>query len=121
MTQNRDLTLNKLTNDLQFSNYDLSLVDTLEATRQRLTVKLRLFFREWFLQRDAGLPYYDSMNAKNPDLLILEGQIKRAILSTQRVLEILSFSANFDVETRTLSVSFSARTDDGILNEQISI
>lgn len=115
MTQNRDLRLDTLIHDLKINKYDLSLVDDLESTAQRLKVRLLFFLTEWFLDREQGIPYLQDILQKAPDLQKVENIIKTVILTTPRVIQLNSFSLDYDNLTRKLIVEFNALTDDGDL------
>lgn len=115
MSINTDLFLEPKLHDLFIKRYDLSLVSGLQSTAQRLKVKLKLFFSEWFLNRQFGVPYYQDVLKKAPDLILIEARIKRAILEVPLVIEILEFALDFDVNQRRLFVNFSVRTAEGNL------
>lgn len=117
MTTNRDLLLDLKTHDLMREKFDLKITDGVFATRQRLKIRLKLFLREWFLNQDAGIPYYDAVFVKNPDLFLIESVLKSAILSTPRVLSITSFEVDLNNATRVLFINFSVSTSDGAIND----
>jgi hypothetical protein len=119
MTENRDLKLDTLTHDLQIARYDLQLVDNIGSTAQRLKVRLKFFLTEWFLDRRSGVPYLQEILEKSPDLQYVENIFKTVILTTPRVIQLTSFSLDYDNLTRRLIVTFSVLTDDGeiIFNE----
>lgn len=119
MTQNRDLKLDTLIHDLQIKAYDLQLVDDIDSTAQRLKVRLKFFFTEWFLDRSSGVPYLQDILEKGPDMQLVENIFKTVILETPRVLQLTSFSLDYDNFSRRLIVTFSVLTDDGpiIFNE----
>lgn len=113
MPTNTDLLLDKKSHDLVISKYDLHLVESTDATAQRLKVKLKIFLGEYFLNTLFGLPYYEQVFKKNPDLAAVEAQIKAAIKNTYDVKEILSFSMELDNAARSLYVNFAVRTLSG--------
>jgi len=110
---NRDLLLSKQNNDLIVSRFDLGIVEGVASTEQRLKVRLQIFLREWFLDRTAGQPYYEEVFSKAPNISEIEARLKEAILTTERVLEILSFDIDFNNASRTLFVNFAVSTIDG--------
>lgn len=119
MTENRDLKLGTLTHDLQIEKYDLQFADELAGTAQRLKIRLKFFLTEWFLNRTSGVPYYESVLQKAPDLQYVENILKTTILETPRVIQLTSFSLDYDNTIRRLIVNFSVLTDDGdiVFNE----
>lgn len=116
MNENRDLKLNFDTHDLEIERFDLVFQDDqLDATRQRLKIRIKFFFTEWFLDTNFGLPYYEIILKKNPNLQEIEGRLIDTIVSTPRVLEILDFNLDFDAAARILFVNFRVLTEDGEL------
>ena len=120
---NRDLLLDKTTNDLIVRGFDLQVADGSISTEQRLKVKLQIFLGEWFLNRTAGLPYQDAALSKTPDLVELEARLKESILSVEKVLEITAFQLNYNNSSRGLSVNFSVNAEGGniVMDDEINI
>jgi hypothetical protein len=110
-----DLLLDTVTNDLSVVSGDLVIVDKDAAIRQRLLETLRLFLGEWFLDTSKGLPYYQSILIKNPNLDVIEGLLRNAILNTDGVEQLTEFTFNYSSAGRTLSVSFQAQSSNGTL------
>lgn len=108
-----DLSLDTLTADLIIQNGDLVLNSGLEAIRQNLQSRLSFFLGEWFLDVDAGVPYYQDVLKKNPDPVILDGVFKDAILGTPGVIGLDEFDMQMDTALRQLKLTFRARTTDG--------
>lgn len=121
MPGNRDLRLDTLTHDIAIRGRDLSIVEGAAATSQRLKVRLKLFFRSWYLNLLAGIPYYETILQKNPDLLRLEAEMKLAITTVDNVLELLNLDLALDNQTRRLTILFSVRTSDGTINDQVQV
>lgn len=85
-----------------------------EAIAQTVGVRLRLFRGEWFPNADEGIPYFsDIFGVKNPKLAAIRSLLSRAILATPGIQRLDSCDLEFDPETRSLSVSWSATTWDG--------
>ena len=108
-----DLRLDAL-GDLDFSDDALHLVDGADAIAQHVQFRLRLFKGEWFLDAAIGMPYYDTVLVKAPDLIAIRSEIRQAILSTPGVASLDGLDLAFDRAARTLSVSFAATTDAGL-------
>jgi len=119
MTQNRDLKLDTVSHDLQVKAYDLQLVNDVDSTAQRLKVRLKFFFTEWFLNRTAGVPYLQSILEKGSDIQQVENILKTVIIETPRVIQLTSFTLDYNNFSRQLIVDFSVLTDDGpiVFNE----
>jgi hypothetical protein len=111
-----DLKLDDLTGDLVIENADLVLTTGSDAVRQHLLQRLRTFMGEWFLNLDAGLPYFQNILIKDPNLNAIDGVIKNVIIDTPGVLELLSFDMNYDSSTQALELTFSVQVSDGVLD-----
>lgn len=109
----KDLKLDTITHDLQIDNFDLSLVTGIDRVVQDLKVRLWVFLNEWFLDTSIGMPFYQDILIKNPDLNSIEAIIKEKIIETEDVNEIVSFDLVYDSQTRKLSVTFEVNTSFG--------
>lgn len=110
-------------NDLDITNNELTLTVDHEAIRQHLLVKFQLFLGEYFLDITAGVPWYQDVLLKNPNFVVVSEVLKGTIVSTQGVIEILSFELDFDAPARVFSLAFTALTEEGVIsfNEPITI
>lgn len=95
--------------DIVFDQYDLALVTGQEALRQRIKQRLLLFRGEWFLDIDAGVPYFEDVFIKQPRRNILESAFKREILADPEVTRLSAFDLGF-VDERTLTLNFTVQT-----------
>lgn len=111
-----DLFQSTLTNELELKNNDLQIVGGRAAIRQDVAQTLKFLYGEWFLDTTKGIPYFQSILVKGPDLNAIQAIFINAILSVNGVLELQDFRFGFDAPTRALSISFQARTTDGIIN-----
>lgn len=100
-------------NDLQVVAGDLVIIDRADAIRQRLLQNLRLFLGEWFLDTSKGVPYYQFILVKNPNLDLVEATIKNVILKTEGMQELTKFEFGYDNSLRALSVTFEAKSTTG--------
>lgn len=115
MSTVRDLKVDTTTGDLVLDGADLALVADGESIAQAVRANLRLFLGEWFADLSVGVPWFQSILVKNPNLVTVRAAIRKAIQDTPGIAEIVSFSMTFDAGTRVLSVSFSATSDTGEL------
>ncbi|HCU24075.1 MAG TPA: hypothetical protein DF383_03580, partial [Deltaproteobacteria bacterium] len=75
--------------DLDISSNRLKLTTDIEAIRQHLLVKFRIFLGEWFLDTRVGLPYFEEIFVKNPNLAAVSELLKLEITDTPGVIELL--------------------------------
>lgn len=115
-----DFALDPNTGDLVFEDFDFSLVGGVDQIAQNLAIRLRFIQGEWFLNILAGIPYYQYFFIKNPNQIQVETFLKDEISNTDGIIDITSFSSDFDGISRKFTVNFGCRSIDGNLEmEQI--
>jgi hypothetical protein len=87
--------------------------DLAEEVAQRLKVRLNFFRGEWFLNLNAGTPWYQRLLVKDPKDAIIRAIFTRVIGGTEGVAQVMSLSYDIDRRTRELSLRFRARLEDG--------
>jgi hypothetical protein len=95
------------------------IATTSEATQQRLRCRLLVIQGEWFLDTDAGVPWWQPPGSDvkpimgGPrDLQYAESVLKKIILETDGVATLDRFSMHVDAH-RNLTISCSGTTVDG--------
>lgn len=110
----RDLSFDFKTKKFKLSPVgDLSLVSDLEAIRQAVQIMCQTFLEEWFLDLDAGIPYFQNVLVKSPNIAAIRQIFKNKIESVPGVVAVTRLDLNFDRTTRSLKVDFAANTDLG--------
>lgn len=102
--------------DLQITNNAFSLTEGIEAIRQHLQCKFRLFLGEWFLDLDVGVPWFQEVFRKQTTFVVLQEIFKETILTTPGVIQLLTFTFDYDNFTREAVVNFSCQTTEGLLD-----
>ncbi len=102
-------------NDLDLTRGKLNIVEDDEAIAQKLRVGLRIFLGEFFADLEVGVPYYEKILVKNPQLGLIQQVFKKAILSCEGVTGVESMTAQFFSDTRKLVITFFARMQSGRL------
>lgn len=104
-------------NDIELVNNDAFLLTGRDEIAQVLRQELRVFAGEWFLDTREGVPYFQDILKKAPDPARIDAIFKDKILSSPGVIELLQFNIELGGEDgRQLSLTFSARTSDGIIS-----
>lgn len=80
------------------------IVRGVEAIRLRILARLKFFKGEWFLDLRQGMPYFEAVFVKNPDVSLVQSIFRRAILSTPGVQTIIRMSTQLDRATRTFTI-----------------
>lgn len=102
--------------DLLLTNNALTLTEGTEAIRQHLQTRFRLFLGEWFLDTDAGVPWFTDVLVKRPSFAVVSELLKSVILETPGVLELTEFSFDFDGPTREATLEFQCLSSEGIID-----
>lgn len=111
-----DLTLTDDGKNLKLVNGDIPLTTGSDAVRQHLLQRLKMFRGEWFLDLSDGVPYYQNILIKNPNPDTVDGVLKDRILNTPGVDELLEFELDYDPATRKLTLAFSVRVLDDVID-----
>ena len=86
-----------------------------EGIQQRISQVLKTIAGEWFLDLDYGLPYFEQILIKNPNLPAVQDLFRRALLSVKGVSSVERLTLSLDTTSRTLAVSWVVLTDLGLL------
>ena len=90
--------------------WDDSDVASVAQVAQNITIRLKLIQGEWFLNTQLGVPWFERIFVKNPDLSAIDIIIKSVINETPEVTGIISYSSQINRALRTLVMSFRATT-----------
>ena len=103
-------------NELDLAGGQLNLVGGAAWVRQAIETSLSLVKGEWFLDPTLGMPYFDQVLVKNPNLSLVRSVFKKAILAVPHVTGLPTLDLSFDRAARELSLSFVATTDLGLVS-----
>lgn len=91
-----------------------------EAAQQSLRCRLLVILGEWFLDTSAGVPWWQPEDSDTQPIMggprnlqYAEATLKTAILGTDGVATLDTFSLTVNGKTRKLTVSCSGTTVDG--------
>lgn len=96
--------------DLDITGGELSLTSGGEAVEQRTRLRLQFFLGSWFLDRNIGIPYYESILVKNPNLPAISAIFRQAIELDPEITAARNLELSLDAALRRLSVTFTAET-----------
>lgn len=110
--------------DIKLNGYDATFVngpdirsmivaDQANVVAQRLTIRLRTFLGEWFINTTYGVPYFERILRKGVNKTTVDNILREQILEEAGVLEIKSFSSDFNAAARSYSCSFQVKTASG--------
>lgn len=95
-------------------NGDWAMASDGPAIKQGVKIRLRFFRGEWFLDEEIGIPYYERILVKNPNISEVREWYRRALQSAPGVREI----ARLDTEplvNRQIQILWSVLGDVGLL------
>ena len=102
-----DLCLIENDNNLKLSNFDLAIDNTSLSIANKIRIALKTFTNEWYLNINAGLPYYEDILIKNPNLDFISDLFQTEILSINSVDSLQDFELSLDSD-RKLNITFTA-------------
>jgi hypothetical protein len=115
--------IDPLTDDVTLdSTNNLRFTETLtEYVSQKIINNLQTFKGEWYQNIDLGIPYYDRVLIKNPDLDDVDNLFQSEILEVEEVVEILEYESEFDNSTRKYTVNFKVLAQEVETEETIEV
>jgi hypothetical protein len=118
MTLGPDLELDPITHDLVITDGALSMV---ADVAQAIKIRLLLIKGEWFLDTDAGVPYFESIWIKGPNIEQIKAIFRKTIVDTPGVSELREFDVTYDNAQRSLTVTFTADSDEGEIDQVVAV
>ncbi len=102
-------------NDFAFSDSGRLVLETDEVVAAAIKLKHRLqfFLGEWFLDTRLGVPYFDVVFVKNPDIEVIRRMFRRIILSCPPIVDVNKLDIFFLKAERKLIYEFQAVAEDG--------
>lgn len=93
----------------------------LEAVAQGIRIRLRRIRGEWFLDRDAGVPYLatdivpesEALLGQKFNALKARAAVRNELVKAPGVVELLALAVSFESTSRTLRIEFRVRTEFG--------
>lgn len=101
--------------DLALENGDVVILDGRDQIRQAIFCNFRFFLAEWFLDLREGVPYFQEILVKSPNLETVSSAFREALRKTPGVTEINLFELELDTANRRLLFRFEVSTDDGLI------
>lgn len=100
-------------NDIVITD-DLQFVYGVEGVMQECRIVLQLFAGEWFLNLDAGIPYWQQILGQKPQRAIAAAQIafRRELEAVAGVGSVIKLNVSYQA-SRRLRVEFQVRTTTG--------
>jgi len=108
------MTVRRLDEDGDIVTQGQQFIRGKEEVAQTVLTRLRLFLGEYFRYIPDGPPWYEQILGKFASLSAAEAALRARIANTPGVVRLTSFSADFDINNRTYSVTAGILTEDGL-------
>jgi len=103
--------------DISIDPFDIQLNNPgLQAVGQRLAITLNTFKGEFFLNTEFGTPWFQTIFRKGVSKNLIDAQLRSVISSVEGVLQLIEYQSDINPSLRSLTVTFKARIDEGIVN-----
>lgn len=102
-----------VTSGTQFTNEASEIAQT-------ISTRLRLFLGEYFRNINEGTPWFQSILNKRGTLSSKDAIIKQRITRTEGVIQLLSYKADYDIDSRVYSIQAVVNTQYGEIPLNIS-
>lgn len=89
------------------------LDDKAQCAAQKTRNRLLFFLGEWFLDTRLGVPWFQSILVKAPDLPIVEKILREVITSVPSITGIVQFLITYVPRARSVAFAFEAQTETG--------
>jgi hypothetical protein len=100
--------------DFDIVDGDARFVSGGEAVKQLINIALAMFQGEWFLDLDAGMPYYqDILGRKYADEATIRAAVRTAILGVDGVSEIVKLEIAWNGAARSATIAWRVKTEFG--------
>lgn len=86
---------------------------------QAVLIKLRWYFAEWVFDPEKGIPWFESVLVKSPDIDGIRKRLVREMLDVDDILEVPQMDILVDSKTRHARIMFTIRTDEGTYKEEV--
>lgn len=86
---------------------------------QTVMIKLKWYFQEWVFDPEKGIPWFESILIKKPDMDSIKKILIREILEVEEVIEVPQMQVLLDMEKRAAIIRFQFRTSKEIYNEEV--
>lgn len=99
-------------NDLVIENGDFVFAKGLDAVAQECRIAIQMFAGEWFLDLDAGIPYWTEILGFKPEVAVRAAEVafRSELLAVTDVLSIPLLNVTYNNKSRRLDVEWQVKT-----------
>lgn len=97
---------------------DIVLAD---SVRQAIRIRLLWFAGEWRFNTGYGIPYYDEVYIKNPNLEKIKLILSREIHNVDEVVDVQNMDIVMDKQNRVANVTFTVYTNEETFDMEVAL
>ena len=97
---------------------DISLTD---SVRQAVRIRLQWFFGEWRFSPNFGIPYFEEILVKAPDVERIRRIVRDEVLSVDGVTDVRNITVTIAKQTRRAKVTFDLVVAEETFREEVVI
>ena len=91
------------------------------SVRQAARIRLLWHKGEWRFAPGLGVPWFEDVFAKNPNIARIRAHIRREALAAEGARDVRNIEIEIDPRTRAAKISFEIATDEGTYREEAEI
>lgn len=97
-------------NDISFDGVRFGAVtDKAIQVKQRLELRFKRFYQEWFLDTSKGVNYPGVVMVKNPNVEVINNMLKTEALKESAITEVIQWDTEIDPANRIFKVLNTTR------------
>jgi len=94
--------------DLDLATGTVRTISGPEYTAQKIRQRFRLLLGEWFLDKTKGVPWFQSVLVKNPNLELIKSLFRDELLRVPGIVGVKQVEAQYTPADRTLALAYVA-------------
>lgn len=114
----KDILLDREGDILLSDEGDISLVT---SPVQQVMIKLKWCLKEWVFDPEKGIPWFESILIKKPDISAIKNLLIKEILDIDDVIEVQQLDIIVDSPKRIAIIRFQFRTDRETYEEEVRL
>jgi hypothetical protein len=103
---------NPVVGDIHITDNEITLATDDEEIVQELRTRLQFFKGEWFLDRRQGVPYFEEILVKRPNLPVIRAIFRDVIVGTNGIASVETLDLTRETG-RSWLLDFTAKKTDG--------
>jgi hypothetical protein len=92
----------------------LAFADSKDYVLQKIKSRLKFMLGEWFYDTTLGVPWFEQVLIKNPNLQLIQHLISNVIAAVPGITSVTTVEIAFEPSTRTLAIAYAAVYQDAV-------